>query len=365
MQQIYYGGIKVALYQRGKYWHFKFNYLSKQYRGTTKQITQLEALKYVENYIKEFLRLNSPNYIKDYSFNELALEFLKQKLTKGVSKKTFARYQGYITILRTYFGGKLLKDITKLDIMHYEEMRIKNGDQPAYIKDHFKVLNGMFNFAMEIEFLNHNPFDRYKFSSHLPNYKARIKFLTPAECQDIIRCCENNVDLKALVIVLLETAMRIGEALNVLHTDIAVDSKTRQPFLVIREEISKNKKQGFIPLTKLAMEQINFMRLKYPNSVVIFPNHLGRPYKEPPKLAFKRVLEKAGITGKGLLFHLLRHTAGSLWLQGKNIDGTPRPPMRIETISEVMRHSSIIITKDVYAKYDRGTVMGEFLGVGG
>jgi integrase len=279
-------------------------------------------------------------------------------MRSGLSNKTINKYQDYIRILKAYFGDRQIKEINKLQLKQYEDYRLLNGDRPEYIREQLSTLQIMLNYAMEMELLQNNPFLSYKFKKYLPRYKPRIKFLNPDECMKLIDNCNDNI--RPLVIFLLETGCRIGEALQLLFTDLAIDEKTRYPYLVIRNEITKNRKQRIIPLTKLAMEQINQQHLKYPNGIVIFTNS-GRPYKTYPKKALTNAMTKAGVKEQFNLFHLLRHTAGSLWLQGLNINGSKRQPLRIEVISEILGHSNITITKQIYAMFDKGDIIRAFL----
>jgi integrase len=112
------------------------------------------------------------------------------------------------------------------------------------------------------------------------------------------------------------------------------------------------------------MEQINIkQRESVENSnkaMVIFTNIKGLPYKEYPKKALTNAMTKAGVKEQWGLFHLLRHTAGSLWLQGKTIDGGSRDPLRIELVSEILGHTNISFTKNIYAQFDREDVIGAF-----
>ncbi len=74
-----------------------------------------------------------------------------------------------------------------------------------------------------------------------------------------------------------------------------------------------------------------------------------------------RILHKAGIRERNILFHALRHTAASYWIRGLNIDGTHRQPVSLEVIKELLGHSSVVITEKVYALHDMGSVVRGFI----
>jgi integrase len=217
-----------------------------------------------------------------------------------------------------------------------------------------------------MELTANNPFTTYKFKKYLPKYKARIRFLTPSECQRLIDCCNEN--LKRLVIFLLETGCRIGETLKLQESDVCIDEKGRQ-YLHLRQEITKGRKARIAPLSKKAAEQIKRQLLENKKGIekgradekgIIFLNSKKKAYRTEPKKAFANALIRAGLKERYGLFHLLRHTAGSLWLQGLNVDGTQRTPLKIELISEILGHSNINITKSIYAKYDKQDIIDAF-----
>jgi integrase len=315
----------------------------------------MEALKILDDFLDNLQNKNKQK--QRILFIDVCVKFLQSKIRQGLSPKTIGKYQDYIKLLKGYYGQMNLNDITKLTLKQYEDYRTINGDRPEYIREQLQTLSIIFNFANEFDLIKENPFISYKFKKHLPRYMPRIKFLNPQECQKLISYCNDN--LKRLVIFLLETGCRIGETLQLMTTDLCVDYKTRLPYITIRKDISKTKKQRIIPLSKLAMEQVNKQILN--NNIFIFTTTTGRQYKQAPRKALTKALIKADLKERFDLFHLLRHTAGSLWLQGLNIDGTKRKPMRIELVSEILGHSDIKITKNIYAQFDKQDIITAFI----
>jgi integrase len=342
---------------RGKVWQASLSHNGTRYRFTTGKNAVPEAVEVYNRFLSELENPNTP--IIACSFNELAIQFLQSKIRSGLSANTIGKYQDYIRILKDFFGDKNLKTINKLLLKQYEDYRMLKGDRAEYLREQLQTLQLMLNYAVEMELTNHNPFGSYKFKKHLPKYKPRLRFLTPLECQRLLDNCNDH--LRSLVIFLLETGCRIGETLQLLFTDLALDPRTRLSYVVIRKEISKSKKQRIIPLTKLALEQISKQQRLFPNNIVIFTTAQGKTYKEHPKRSLTNALKKAGLKEQWGLFHLLRHTAGSLWLQGLNIDGSKRKPLRIELVAELLGHSNIVITKQIYAQFDKQDLITAFL----
>ena len=209
------------------------------------------------------------------------------------------------------------------------------------------------NFAISYEYLDKNPVSNFLLRKKLKSYQPRVRFLTIEEIKTILD--NSNKYLKRLLIFLLETGLRIKEALNLTYDDVCVDNKTKITYIVINKEISKSKKDRFVPLTFDAREQVSQQKIEFPNSYWIFTDEKGQGYKTYPKTALHSACRKAKINGIG--FHIFRHTFASLKLQGLNYKGEPIQPLRVEMISKLLGHSSTNITEQVYAKFSKEDIL--------
>lgn len=328
-----------------------------------KQQKELEIQKSNRN---NTTNLNNQNDIIDtpqngvFLFDEIALMFLQEK-ERQCKTKTIKQYKFLIKTLLPFFSEKNLNSIKRIDLKQFEDLEKLNGVSDGLLVKKLSVLQTIFNYALELELINNNPFNNYNFKRKFKSYGIREKFFTPIECQLLtksIRLLKNN-ELERLIIFILETGLRIKESLNIQYIDIAFQNNIS--ILHIRKEIAKSNRDRFIPLSKLAQEQILKQKTYFPNSAFIFTTKDGLPYKTEPKTALNNALKKAGLKSIYVSFHTLRHTAGSLWLQGVNINGTQRPPVRIEVVSEILGHRDISFTKNVYAKLDNNSIAVGFL----
>ncbi len=343
-------GIKEVR-KRGKIYYIDTTINGQRIRRSTGKNNLKDAIKYLFDF-KEGYKNKEINKENNFTFDMLVLKFLEEK-ERTCKEKTIKDYKFLIRNLYKFFSKKFLKDINKFFIKEYENYRILNGCSEPLLRKELILLNVILNYALELDIININPFSGYKFRKRLKDYEARERYLTPIECQKLINNC--NYTLKRLIIVLLETGLRINEALNLLFSDIAIDTKYNINYICIRKEISKNNKSRIIPLSKIAMEQINEQRLEFPNSSFIFTTPKGYRYRTTPKKALETAFRKANLEKAG--FHILRHTFASLKLQGLAINGQKVQPLRLELISKILGHSNTSITEKVYAKFSNDDIL--------
>lgn len=350
------------LVKRGKKYYIDF------YDKQTKQRVRISTGTDIEDVAKEFrnnyfynLKYNSQrnnnvgciNNNQEYIFDDIAIKFIEDK-QRSCRYNTIKQYKSILKNLTSFFSGKNLKEINKTLIKSYENYRLINGLTQEFLKKELVVLQIILNMAVEYDMLEKSPFINYNFKKELKSYEPKTRFLTPAEARLLI---SNSNELLAIqLIFLFNTGLRINELLNLLYTDVAVDPITKINYITIRKEISKNKKERIIPLTKQAMEQINKMKIKFPDSLFIFVDNKGQPYKTTPKKAFETAKRKSNLKDIGG-FHITRHTAGSWWLQGTNLEGESVKPLRIEIVKELLGHSSVLITEKHYAKLTNQNIL--------
>lgn len=272
--------------------------------------------------------------------------FLQDK-ERSCKPKTHNLYSYLVDTIIPFFSGKDMNSIKRIDIKQFEDLEKLNGISDGLLCKKLGILQAIFNYGLELEIINNNPFANYNFKRKFKTYQIREKFFTPEEYQKLIQAIRllKNDELERLVIFILETGLRIKESLNIQFTDVGFQNNI--PMLQIRKEIAKSKRDRFIPLSKLAQEQVIKQKRDFPDSAFIFTTKDCYPYKTEPKTALNNALKKAGLKKLYVSFHTLRHTAGSLWLQGVNINGTPRQPVRIEVVSEILGHRDISFTKNV------------------
>jgi integrase len=375
-----------GLRKRGKYYFYDYKYNNKRHRFSTGEEDLRNAIIAKYRILEEIDRINSSNsstiinnnsndvnnnsdndsnnYInnntqtkKVYTFDDIALKFIEEK-ERNCKEGTVKNYKIFLKNIFPFFTKKSLNSINRVTLKEYENYRQINGCKEQYLREELGILQSIFNLAIEYEMTENNPFNTYKFKKKLKSYEPKERFLKPEEIRLLLKEC--NEYLRRLIIFLLETGTRIKEALNICYTDISTDIKTNIQYLVLRKEITKSNKTRLIPLSKLAMEQINKQKIDIINSLFIFTNNKGKSYSTTPKKALYNAFKKANVEPAG--FHIFRHTFASLKLQGLDINGNKIKPLSMEVVSQILGHKDIKTTQKHYVRFSNESILRLFIG---
>jgi integrase/recombinase XerD len=134
--------------------------------------------------------------------------------------------------------------------------------------------------------------------------------------------------------LIANTGLRISEALNLMWEDVHED------FLIIRPEISKNRKKGMVyygPKTRALLDEFYALkreRLNRTNSSLLFSMSGKVPSRSYAHMRFKFWLCQSGISTEYSI-HSLRHTYGTMCLDHG---------LSLTFVRDQLRHSNISIT---------------------
>ena len=216
-----------------------------------------------------------------------------------------------------FFGkNKSLSAITTLEIQAWVGHLKGLGNSNGTINRKLAALSRILSYAKQCGKLDAVP--------HIPRQKepkGRLRWLTEAEEQQILTTCKlwSNQDLHDIVVVLLDTGVRIGELLKLNFEDV------REDRIVLID--TKNGKTHAVPLTKRAKGVFERRRKTRDWKFPFSDDYHAYQYD------LQRVLEHNGI--EGVSFHTLRHTFASRLVQ----KGVP-----LQTVSGLLNHSSLTMT---------------------
>lgn len=245
--------------------------------------------------------------------------------------------------------------LTRLAPSHVEGVMarlLESGRSPATVQRARATLRRALHDAQRDGLVNRNA----AALARPPRVERReMRALTPDEVRRLLQA---TADLP-IVALAVTTGLRLGELLGLRWSDIDLDART----LVVRRALARTHSGGYalaepktarsrrtVVLGAVALEALRRRRVQQAadrlaagsawqdTDGAVFTDALGR-LLDPREVSrsFRRLADRLGLPVR---FHDLRHTAASLMLAG----GVP-----LKVVSDVLGHSSIAITADVYA----------------
>lgn len=307
--------VRGVVWKRGAWWlDYRFNGRRRREKvGDSQEIAE-NAMHKIRTEIAEnrFLDIREEKQVK---FEEFADRFLEEYCK--VHHKCYMESSGSnIKALKRYLSGKYLHEITPQVIEKYKAERLKEVSSST-VNRGLATLKSLFNRAIDWEeYDGLNPVKKVKFLKE-PNH--RLRFL---EKEEIVKLIESSPEhLKPIVIVAVNTGMRLREILNLKWEDI--DLKREVLYLYN----TKSGKKREIPLN--AQVKATLISIQNDKNEYAFCREDGTRVLDIRK-PFFTALKRSGIID--FRFHDLRHTAAShLVMAGVDLN----------TVRELLGHSSL------------------------
>lgn len=296
-------------------WLIQYRYTDWQgnHRKSTKRgfATKREA----EEWLRKFLMS------KSVDFDMLFQDFVKiycEDLSTRLREHTM-RSKRYIIEqkLLPYFGQKRMNDIKASDIRIWQNILIKQGFAPTYLKNINNQLNAIFNFAVRYYDLQHNPCA--KAGSMGKNKADEMQFWTKDEFDKFIEAVMDKQMSYIAFTLLYWTGIRLGELLALTVGDIDLEKQV----ISINKSYQRIDKRDVItepktPKSKRVITIPEFLAVDlqdYLNSLYHCRKHdrllpVTKYYLEHE---IKRGVEKSGV--KRIRIHDIRHSHASLLVE--------------------------------------------------
>jgi integrase/recombinase XerD len=170
--------------------------------------------------------------------------------------------------------------------------------------------------------------------------------MNPADVKKLLSGIDDIRD-RALILLLLRTGMRIGEALGLRVNDL--DMRDRKVHLFQGE---KNSMGRVVYLSDDVLSALKlWLRQRDQNKEFVFYGNGNKPIcYSTGRSRFVRYIQKAGLEQKGYTVHCLRHTFASELLNAG---------MRLECLQQLMGHQDIEVTRR-YARLTDATREEEY-----
>jgi integrase len=168
-------------------------------------------------------------------FADFAASHWETYISQNLKPSTQASHRSNIKAhLLPTFGKSRLSEISPVQIMDFLKEKSAGGLKPKSVLNLYVLLQKMLNLAVSLELLNSNPIRR------VPKPKVeRIEkpALSPAQVKAIADNMPHN--LKALIVLLYLTGLRIGEALALKWSDVDFEESK----LYVRRSVWRGKEQ--------------------------------------------------------------------------------------------------------------------------
>jgi excisionase family DNA binding protein len=261
--------------------------------------------------------------IKKISFSDFSKVYLQNYVQ--VKRRNWMSEKYRLDALNAHFKDNLdLRGITPMAIQGFIKARQTIGNAGSTVNRSLALMKHLLNKAIEEGFLENNPVQKVKFFSEKENRIERV--LTREEEARLMG--HSTGYLKSVLIIALNTGMRLGEILNLKWNQIDVEAGK------ITVEKTKSGRPRIVFINSPLLAELQSMRSLNGKVPQLFLNEqTGKPLTLVRR-SFLTACKKAGISN--LRIHDLRHTFASRLLE-KGAD--------IETVRSLLGHYSIVMTQ--------------------
>jgi integrase len=245
----------MSVFKRGKqntHWHYYFRVRGVRYRGAIPEASTKWEAEQAESKIRQevfegrFGLVHSGTMKLSDFVDEIYMPWAK------ANKRSWKGDECYAVILKEYFKGKALCEITPFTVEKFKHERIKTPTKygrsraPASVNREFEMLSRLFNLAIDFKKAESNPCSRVR-KFKLDN--ERYRYLLPEEEPALMSVLEGKrAHLKAMVTVALGLGLRKREQLNLRRDQVDF---SRNVVIAARTKGRKNRE---IPLDVLNPE---------------------------------------------------------------------------------------------------------------
>jgi site-specific recombinase XerD len=235
------------------------------------------------------------------------LYFLQFERDTPVTEQTLETAKKRIKQVGVYWQGKDVESIVLQDILDFKKELLNRGCTLNYVRSYFILFRSLFKYFSSIttclDFTTIKP-------PHVP--VKDVDFLTVNEVRKMLDFFNEELisDLrsKAMIMVLLDTGIRIHECVNLNRDSIDFETKTA----VI---VGKGRKTRMILFTDWSLEIIKrYLAAREDDSDALFVTHTRYPFipqriKQDGFRGYLRMISRK--MGKKITPHTLRRTAGT------------------------------------------------------
>jgi len=265
--------------------------------------------------------------------------YLRYKVRANHKRSTIEGSFTSVLLFLTFYGslGKTdLKDLQRADLETFIEHEQDRGMHITTVKTRTAWIVAFLHFLIEQELIPGTALKK-RIRFKLPDLLPRA--MHPDDVKKLLSIIDHTRD-RALILLLLRTGIRIGEALSLTIDDI--DLKGRKVHLYQGE---KNDRGRVVYLSNDAVFSLKrWLRWRDPEKFVFARKEEAPISYSAARSLFRKYLVEAGLDHKGYTVHSLRHTYASELLNAG---------MRLEVLQQLLGHQDIEMTRRYARLTDR------------
>ena len=312
-----------GVYKRGNVWWLAFadaaGRLVRETSGTSDYKVALKKLAERREAVAKGKEISRPK-IRNVLFSEAVGDYLKWAKPQGAYSNKF--FMGRALVAD--FGNIPLRRFNVSVLEAYQQELLAQGKAPGTINRKMAMLKHLFHKCSDWGWVDDDTLRTVRKVKMLKEPAGRLRYLSPEEVQRLLNEC-NNLLLRAIVTVAVNSGMRRGEILNLTWDNVDL----RNGYLLVTQ--SKNGDRREVPINP-AVHEVLVGIVRRLDSPYVFCDEKGRMFKGG-RNAFERACKRAGIYD--FHFHDLRHTAASFMAMA-GVD--------LMSIKQILGHKTIQMT---------------------
>ena len=240
-------------------------------------------------------------YVSRYEAEHITFSELVHRYQKEVTphKKSASREISRLKCLDNFFGEVTLARINSEMVARFRDERLSLNLSGATVIKDLNTLSHIIDTAIKEWglYISQNPVKNIR-KPRVNNSRSR-RLSYEEEIILLTQCRKHSLMMESVVIFAIETAMRLGEIINLNWSDIDIERK------IATLHMTKNGEVRQVPLSKVAIASVKSLPRRIGSSKVFWRWKTVSSFES----SWQRVLAKSEI--KNFKFHDLRHEATS------------------------------------------------------
>ena len=269
------------------------------------------------------LRVAGKDHLKRYILHKF-----RNNCKRNTIRGTFTNAVKFLKFIQNYRHSEL-ETLRRCDIEAFVQFEQDRGMSAATLSTRLVSLYAFIRFLADEGVMNQQLLKR-KIHIKLP---IKLPKSIEADDEDRILAQIDKVRDKAMILLLLRTGMRIGELLKTTMQDISLEGQLIR--IYESEKTGTGRVVFFSNDAAQALYQWLMKRDYWKKHLFHGPRDKAISY-EAARAIFKKYVDKAGLSHKGISLHCLRHTYAT---------GLLNAGMHIEVLRDLLGHHSLEQTR--------------------